>query len=43
MGRKTEKVGKWEMSTVGHGIWQKPENHEKWETNTWGLEKWRNH
>ena len=22
MGRKTEKARKWEMSTVGHGIWQ---------------------
>ena len=27
MARKTEKVGKFEMSTVGHGIWQ-----ENWKT-----------
>jgi len=78
----TEKRKKWDMHTLGPGIWrenwtwlkmrnihlttwkmtkslknmknekctlhdlgygEKTENHGKWETSTWRLEKWRNH
>ena len=40
---KMKKLDNLEMSTVAHEIWQETENHGKWETSTWPLEKWRNH
>ena len=41
LARKTEKGGKFEISTVGHGYGKKTENHGKWEIHTWGREIWR--
>ena len=37
----TEKREKWEMHTVGPGIWRENENHGKWEIHTLGREIWQ--
>ena len=37
----TEKRKKWEIHTVGPGIWRKSENHGKWEIHTLGREIWQ--
>ena len=34
MARNTEKGGKWEMHTVGPGIWREIDNFGKWKTHT---------
>ena len=41
MARNTEKGGKWEMHTVGPGLWQEIDNFGKWETHTVGCEIWQ--
>ena len=40
MARNTEKGGKWEMHTVGPGIWREIDNFGKWKTHTEGREIW---
>ena len=44
MARNAEKFGKWEMLTVGPGIWRENwKKHGKWEMHNVGSEIWRKH